>query len=381
MASAAFRRLSRDRTAVFFMLILPAVIILVVGTVAEQPESFRVGLVDEGAGQEGAELTRAMESSSALDIQRFDGVGSARTALRRGELETAVVLPAGMDAALAEGRTTEVVVLADQTNATHRAAAQAVSAVVVDRAARLAAAATHQAQTGGDPAASRAVVAALAATVARVEVRPEVVDSESGILPPGFQYSAPTMLTLFVFITCLTGGAAMIESRRLGIHARMLAAPVTARAIVVGESISYFAVALVQSAVIIVLGASVFGVSWGDPVAAAALVGLWALVGTGTGMLAGTLFRTPEQAASIGTTVGIAAGMLGGTMWPLEIVSPAMRAVGHLVPHAWAVDSWIELLSRDGGLADIARELAVLAGFAVALLAAASVRLRHRLTG
>ncbi|HEU5470800.1 MAG TPA: hypothetical protein VFV67_09105 [Actinophytocola sp.] len=50
--------------------------------------------------------------------------------------------------------------------------------------------------------------------------------------------------------------------------------------------------------------------------AAAALITVWALVGTGTGILAGTLSRTPEQAGAI----GIAAGMLGGAMWPLEIV-------------------------------------------------------------
>ena len=72
--------------------------------------------------------------------------------------------------------------------------------------------------------------------------------------------------------------------------------------------------------------------------------------------------------------------MLGGCMWPLEIVGDTMRTVGHAVPHAWAVDAWVELLSRGGGLADIAGQLAVLGGFALVLLTAATLRLRARLT-
>jgi ABC-2 type transport system permease protein len=172
----------------------------------------------------------------------------------------------------------------------------------------------------------------------------------------------------------------MIENRRLGIHSRMLAAPLTSRTIVAGEALSYVAVAGVQSAIIVGLGAFVFGVDWGDPFAAAALISVWALVGAGAGMLAGTLFRTPEQATSIGTTAGMAAGMLGGCMWPLEIVGPTMRAVGHAVPHAWAIDAWVEILSHGRGLSSIATPLAVLAGFATVLLVVASRRLQRRLS-
>lgn len=66
-------------------------------------------------------------------------------------------------------------------------------------------------------------------------------------------------------------------------------------------------------------------------------------------------------------------------MWPLEIVPESVRTLGHLTPHAWAVDAWVELLSRGGGLADIAGYLAILALYAVVLLVFASLRLRSSL--
>jgi len=187
------------------------------------------------------------------------------------------------------------------------------------------------------------------------------------------------MLVLFVFINALAGGAAMIQTRRFGIFARALAAPIRPRDLVLGEALCYLTLALGQALLIVVVGAVMFGVSWGNPVAAAALIGMWALVGTGAGMASGALFRTPEQASAIGPALGITFGMLGGCMWPLEIVPQSVRMVGHATPHAWAVDAWVTVLSRGGSLADIAGYLAILAGYAVALLAFASLRLRRSL--
>ncbi|TCN42227.1 hypothetical protein EV644_104609 [Kribbella orskensis] len=96
-------------------------------------------------------------------------------------------------------------------------------------------------------------------------------------------------------------------------------------------------------------------------------------------MLSGSLFRTPEQASSIGPVIGIGFAMLGGCLWPLEIVPAGVRALGHVTPHAWAVDAWITVLSKDGTVGDIAAPLCVLVLFAAGLLVAASARLHRRL--
>jgi ABC-2 type transport system permease protein len=221
--------------------------------------------------------------------------------------------------------------------------------------------------------------ARLQQNVAAVPVRTVVVDSASNYLPLGFSYSAPTMLVLFVFINAVAGGAAMIQTRRYGIFARALAAPTRPRDLVLGEALCYLALTLGQALLIVTVGAVLFGVSWGNPLAAVALVLVWAGVGTGAGMVAGTFFRTPEQAGAIGPAIGIAFGMLGGCMWPLEIVPEGVARLGHLTPHAWAVDAWVEVLSRGGGLPQVAGYLAILSLYAAALLALASLRLRRSL--
>jgi ABC-2 type transport system permease protein len=374
IALTSIRRVGRDRRALFFLVVLPVVVILIIGFTVRGFSTFRVGVVDLGAGKAGRDLTAALGRAGDIVVLRYATTQDATRAVARGQISTAVVMPAGMDPALRAGRTTEIGVVAEQADTTQQAAARAVTAVIERQGAREQAAifAADHSPLGFEDALERA--SSLQSGAPQVSVASRPVDTNADVLPEGFEYSAPTELVLFVFLTALTGGASVIDSRRLGIYERAAAAPVRPAAVVVGEALGFGAIAVMQSALIVLVGAVVFGVSWGNLPAAVVLVVVWALVGAGAGMLSGTLFRTPEQATAVGPIVGIAFAMLGGCMWPLSIVSTTMREIGHVTPHAWAVDAWTALLARHGTLATIGRQLAVLGTFAVGSLALATRR-------
>jgi len=383
MAGSALRRLARDRLALFFLVLLPVVIIAIIGITFGDAASERlpVGIADEGAGPLGDELRAALAASPALDPRGYDDTDALGKAVRRGVVSAGVVLPAGYDQALRAGRAAEVTFVVDQTRPAPAPVRSAVSAVVARQAAQVKAArfAADHAGVGFDTALARA--RALSALPEQVRVEATTIGGREDALPTGFNYTAPANLVLFVFITSLAGAAGLIEARRLGVTRRMLATPTTASTILFGEALSRFAVALLQGMIIFLVGWLVFGVDWGDPPAALLLVVTFALVGTGVGMLLGSVLRNAEQATSIGPPVGIALGMLGGCMWPLAIVPQPMRVVGHLFPQAWAMDAFIALIAKGEDIAGIARQLAVLAAFAVALLALATWRLRRALVG
>lgn len=380
IATASLRRLLRDRVGLFFVVLLPIVLILVIGATMRGQTEFRVGITGED-GPLAARLVTALGDSSSIDARTFTGESAARDAMRRGELDAVVVIPDWLDETLTASGTVRIPLLVNDSVLTGQAVWSPVAAVVAEHATAVQAAAFAADHAGGTVGAHLPMADQMWQTLPRVAVETETVDAGSDYLPLGFGYSAPTILVLFVFINSLAGGAAMIQTRALGIYDRALAAPVHPRDVVLGEALLYLALALLQSALIVVVGTVLFDVGWGDPLAAFALIAVWALVGTGAGMLSGTVFRTPEQASAIGPAVGIALGMLGGCMWPLEIVPPAVRTIGHLIPHSWVIDAWTEVLSHGGGIADIAGRLAFLAGFAVALLTFASLRFRRALTG
>jgi ABC-2 type transport system permease protein len=381
MAGVTLRRLARDRLALFFVVLLPVVIILVIGITFGDAGSDRlpVGVLDQGGGPLGAELRADLATSPALEPRGYDDPDALRKAVRRGVVAAGVVVPAGYDRALRAGRDAEVTFVVDQTRSAPAAVRSAVAAAVTRQAAMVRAARFAAGTAGVSFDAALARARTLSGEQEQVRVEATTIGGREDALPSGFNYTAPSNLVLFVFITSLAGAAALIEERRLGVTRRMLAAPTTASTILLGETLGRFLVALLQGLIVFVVGWLVFGVDWGDPPAALLLVTVFALVGTGAGMLFGSVLRTAEQATSIGPPVGIALGMLGGCMWPLAIVPEPMRLAGHLFPHAWAMDAFIDLISEDAGLAGIAGQLAVLAGFAAVLLAVATWRLRRTL--
>ena len=378
VAGASLRRMVRDRTALFFVVLLPVLVIAIIGTVVQNPGGFRIGVL---TGQGSALATDLVDDLAAAGpIHTMADEQSARTALRRGEIDAVVLIPPDLDATLLRAGDLAIPVLAGGAESTQSAVRSAISAAVARHAERIQAAAFAARTTGSTVAEQLPRATALQRVTPRITVLTENVASGSDYLPLGFGYSAPTMLVLFVFINALAGGAAVVQTRQLGIYNRALAAPVRARDLVLGETLSYLMFSLLQSALIIGTGSLLFGVGWGNVPAAIALVVTWALVGTGAGMLSGAVFKSPDQAAAIGPVIGIAFAMLGGCMWPLEIVPDTVRTIGHATPHAWAVDAWITLLSRAGGIVDIASDLAVLAGFAVGMLGLASILLQRRLS-
>jgi ABC-2 type transport system permease protein len=386
IAGNSMRRFLRDRTTVFFTIIFPVLIIFIVGNATSRFDdpTFPVGIIDEGSGTLGAELIRTIDRAPSIELDSFDDREALAKMVRRGGVAAGLVVPASYDEKLRSGRGVQVEFLVDLTRGFPAAVRSVVSEAISDQGARIQAAsfATRRAGLAFDASLEQARRTEKVVSNVAVGVEAQTVGTadEQSYLPPGFNYQAPSNLILFVFITSLAGSALLIRSRQLRVTHRMLGTPTTARTILAGETASRFAIAGFQAVFIFLVGTFLFGVEWGPPLAAAAVIVLFVAVGTSIGMLFGTIFRTPEQAGSIGAPLGIAAGMLGGCMWPLEIVPEPMQQFGHIFPHAWAMDAWIELIGRGGGIGDIVTELAVLAGFVAVLFPLGAWRLRRAIT-
>jgi ABC-2 type transport system permease protein len=362
-------RVARDRLGLFFIMVLPFIVILLFGAGDAQDGSLPVGVV-AGDGPEAALLVDALETEGSLAVRHFEDAEPLVRAVRRDELVGGLVAT-GLDRGA--GDTSDITWVGSPGSASAPAARVAVNAAIAELDTRLVAVRVLVEEVGLHPSAAAEAAAEIAD-----DPLIEVVEEHGGgqAFAFGVDEAAQHNLVLFVFITSLTGGGALIEARRLGTTRRMLASPTSAATVLAGEAAARFAIAGTQ-ALIVLAGASLFfGATWGDPVAVAAVVGLFCLVGTGAAMLFGATLSHVEQASAVAAPLGIGLGMLGGALWPLEIAPPVMQTIGRAVPHAWAIDALREVGSRGGGLGDVVVELAVLAVFATALLAVATWRLR-----
>ncbi len=380
IAGANLRRLFRDRSNIFFVFILPFGIILIIGSMFGSGFDPRVGVVapdDDGFGQE---LVVLLEGEDSFAVRRYGDEAAMLQAVERGTAQAGVVVPADYDSDIRAGETVEIGFIArvDGTGPQLRAA---VESVLSEQAARIRAARVVAAETmeGFDEALT--VVRSVEPRIPTITVIRQV--EGEGLFPASlgqFDLGASSQLVLFMFLTGLTGSAALIQSRTLGVSTRMLSTPTSTRTIIVGEALGRFGVVMVQGIYIMAVSMIAFRVDWGDPLGAVAVLVAFGATAAATAMLMGALFRNDQQAGGIGVVAGIGLAALGGCMVPLEIFPPTMQTVAHFTPHAWALDAFAELVRRDGTLIDILPELGVLAGFAVGILALAGWRFRRVLT-
>ncbi|MDO8363095.1 MAG: ABC transporter permease [Actinomycetota bacterium] len=377
--TVVLRRLLRDRTALFFMTVLPVVVIVIIGVTFGNAGGLDVGVVNGSPGSPGAaSVVRAIDASDGTRITWFDNEDDLRGAVRRQSVSAGVVLPTGFDEALANGDVSiRLIALPDSQNASlaHDVLVSAAASVLSPAgAARLAGEVS-----GADPATAAQTAGSLEASLPAIDVATVDVGREQRAGLSQFSLVAPQELVLFVFINAMASGAALVRMRRTGVLRRVLAGPGGAGTIVAGVLTAWVIVALLQSLLILSVGSVAFDVDWGSPVGAGALVLLFSLVGAGAGLMVGALGGNEDRVGAITPPIGIVLGALGGCMVPLEVFSPTMRSVAHAVPQYWAMTAWQRLIFDGEGIGGITMPLLALAGFAVVFLTGAVLALHRSL--
>ena len=372
----------RDRGNLFFVFVLPTIIIVALGLQFGGAGQARLGIVAPAGDAAATALVEELRTRSSLfDIRLVSDEATLRAAVERGTLEAGLVIPSGFSAALAGTGDVGVTFLGTSASVTGGYRAP-IDAAVAEQSALATAARTAVALGAGTYDAAHAVAAAGRSSVAGVTVTVERIGARS--MFEGyrqFTFGAQTQLLLFTFLTSMTEAGRLVQTRKLGVSRRMVSTPTSIRTIVAGEALGRYFVSLLQALYIVALSAVVFGVSWGDPVAAGAVVLLFCGVGASVAMLFGAVSRNAEQASSIGVFAGMALGALGGCMVPLAFMPDAMQTFAKLIPHSWAITALQSLIRDGGGVETIAPNLAVLAGYVVVLMGLASWRFRKAIAG
>ena len=380
IAATDLRRLLRWRANVFFLFVLPMLIILLLGAAFGGANRARIGIVMGAHGPLARQFVAALDARPSTELRTYRDRATLQRAVARGALDAGLLIGADYDARVAAGRQATLGYLGrpDSVAQQLRATIQSVSAEQAQAliVARLVEQADH-------PGFMRAHARAREAVAAAPPVRVNVTDPGArayAATESRFEAGASTQLLLFIFLTSLNGAIWLIETRRLGIARRMLSTPTSTRAILAGQVLGRLAIALLQALIIVAGTAIAFGVGWGDPAGTAAVVVAFALVGTGAALLLGSVVAEEQQAGPLALLLALGLAALGGSMAPLEVFPDTARQIAHITPHAWANDAFSELLRHGGGLGSVLGDVAVLLAFAAVALVLATWRLRRAIT-
>jgi len=381
IARANIVRMLRDRIGLVFIFVLPVVIIVVMGLAFGGQGTRHIGFVDADASPLSIELIDTIDRKGGpLELKRFGSAAGLSDAVQRNAIDMGLVIPPGYDDAIRNGGTGQLEYVA-RPEAITSAIRPILDDAVHGQAALFKAARFAAEQRGVTFDEALADARTLLPEIGAVSVTSEATGDQNIATMSGSIMGAQSQLVLWMFLTSMTAATQLIVSRQLGVSRRMFATPTSGRSILIGEMLGRFGVAMIQGLFIFVGTALVFGVEWGDPIAATAVIVSFGLVGTGVAMLVGSISTNPEQASSIGVGAAMLLGAFGGAMVPPEVFPEIMRTVSHVTPHAWAIDGLRAVAIRDADLFGVLPEIAVLLGFAAVLLGLATLRFRRAIVG
>ncbi len=193
----------------------------------------------------------------------------------------------------------------------------------------------------------------------------------------GFGQSIPGMGSMFVMFTVFSSLYVLIREKVNWTIQRLVMMPLSRGQILGGKILMWFLIGMIQYGVVFVIGILV-GVNFGHDLLALLLVMvIYTLSITAFSFAISTFLKTEAQANSISLLLSLMLASLGGAWWSLDIVPPVMRAVGHLSPVAWAMDSYRSLLFENGTLMTILPNVAVLVVFTAVCFGVAVRRFRY----
>lgn len=366
------KRLFADRSNLFFLVVLPLLIVFALGVaVGGTVGSYRVGVVDTAETPLSRTVMDRMTALGDVDIVRVGSASELRDDVARRSLDV------GWVAAQVDG-VTEFRWYSPGAGDGFELRT-VFSSAVEEAGVRERVVAAVASGTDADRAAVEAAVERAASAVPPIQV--EVVETgDEEVSTAGIRaVLAAGQLSLFIFLASLTGAVYLLTTRRLGVTRRVRAGPVPVSTIVAGEALARFVVALLQAAIVFFGSMLLFGVDWRAPGTVWALCVGMSLVGTGAAMLLGTLGRNEQQVSAVAIMLALVLGALGGSMQPLEFFPDTLRTVAFATPHAWMNDAMWTILVDGGGLGQVWPSVVVLLSAGLVLLAAASMTLARSL--
>jgi ABC-2 type transport system permease protein len=394
------RQLARDWKAAVFLVAFPVIFTLMFGLAfggfggGEEDPRLPVGFLDQDDG--GVLASRLLELLDASDVVRPVVLAvtepEVETAVREQELAAAVIVPPGYGERTLAGDVIRMAVIADE----HSAAGSTARSEIRTAAYRLAASAqiarlsveVYEAQAGFADGAARqgfvhqALQRALAAWKApalavSVTHSGATAEGEPSEMESNFSHLSPAMMVQFAMAGLMGAGEIVVLERKSRALRRLLTTAISRVQIILGHFLAMFVMIFLQFVVLVGFGQAVLRVGYlREPLAVLLMMVTTALWTASLGLLIGVLAKTEEQVILFSLIPMFVLAGMGGAWVPLESTGSTFQAIGHLLPTAWALDGFENIVIRGLGLDSVFVPAGIVLAYAVLQFGLAAWRFR-----
>lgn len=387
--------LMRNRKALITLLLMPLILIAILGSAfgnmfgSDEDESvamFHIAVLDEDHSEHSKRFIEDVlhkQLSSFMTVEELPSHVELMQEMDNGRISVALLIPQSFGDQLTNNASPQVELVTEgdsEIQATIIESAllqyQQVNAGIVATVATLTDYYTELAQSGE----SLSVEMHDASSEMAILAHPinEVTVAGTNKTVGSFQYYAVAMGVMFLTMTVVTLVGTMIEEKNDPVYARQLTTTLGARQYIVGKFIGLLIVSFVQLSLIVTVTSLLYGVHWGDSIAAILLTMLsFTLSTSGLAVFVSSFMKSEESFNSIGMIGTQILSALGGSFVPIYMFPDWMIVISKVLPNALALQMFIDIMTGEG-VANIMNEALIAAGVGLLLLALAWMRLARK---
>lgn len=216
--------------------------------------------------------------------------------------------------------------------------------------------------------------------IKRSPVSIDTIDPVYGdiVKPKDFMIPGLMVFSLFVMTTTLTT-ISLVEERASGTLSRIFASPLLESEAVLGYTVAFSFIGILQSALL--LGVGILGFNFtvvGSVILVFVIISLLAVVSQSLGILLSSTAKRPIQVSLTAPLVFLIVLLASGVSFPLQQIPSQLRPLSSLLPTTYAVDAVRSVALRGEGLGSIWGDILVLCAFAIIFLTLATWSLKIR---
>jgi len=392
--------LVRDWKSALFLVIMPVALTLLFGFAfgglggGEEDPRLPVGFIDQDGGRLGASLLSLLDASSAIRPVALEGQdadpGSAEKQVQGESLAAAVIVPAGYSDKLLAGELIQLAVIVDEGKPAGLTAQGEIQAAAMRLAGaaetgRLSAQAYEaQSRFADDAARQQFMAEAIDRTIQAWQEPPltvavtesSVEEEGETIMQSGFSHTSPSMMVQFAIAGLIGAANILVLERKSRALRRLLTTAMSRTEIILGHYLAMFVMIIVQFVILVAFG-ELLGVPYHrEPLAILLVMAATAAWTAALGLLIGVMAKTEDQVITYSLIPMFVLAGMGGAWMPLEYTGKAFQTIGHLLPTAWALDGFENIVIRGLGLESVLLPVAIMLAYAVGLFALAVWRFR-----
>ena len=195
-----------------------------------------------------------------------------------------------------------------------------------------------------------------------------------------YQQLVPSYTVMFAFFLVNIMARSFIAERELGTLRRLRTAPISPLQLMIGKTVPFLMISLLQSAALFIAGRLLFGMSWGQqPWLLIPVIVSTSAAATSLGLLIAASVRTDSQVSAYANFLVITMAGISGCFMPRDWLPDLMQQISLGTPHAWSLIAYEQILSVSApNQAAIMQSCAALMVFAAAFFVIGLSRYRVR---